>query len=56
MTEREKIIQQQKQLKTLFSVWMKEKMNHRDGYLSKNDGNIVEHYPDGLEKIVAYAK
>lgn len=28
MTEREKIIQQQKQLKTLFSVWMKEKMNH----------------------------
>lgn len=28
----------------------------RDGYLSKNDGNIVEHYPDGLEKIVAYAK
>lgn len=28
MTEREKIIQQQKQLKALFSVWMKEKMNH----------------------------
>lgn len=35
MTEREKIIQQQKQLKALFSVWMKENES-RGGYLSKN--------------------
>ena len=56
MTEREEIIQQQKQLKVLFSAWMKEKMNHEVITFQKRDGRIVEHYPDGTEKIVAYAK
>lgn len=56
MTEREKIIQQQKQLKVLFSAWMKEKMNHEVITFQKRDGRIVEHYPDGTEKIVAYEK
>ena len=56
MTEREKIIQQQKQLKVLFSAWMKENMNHEVITFQKRDGRIVEHYPVGTEKIVAYAK
>lgn len=56
MTEREKIIQQQKQLKALFSVWMKEKMNHEVVIFQKTDGKIVEHYLGGSEKIVGYAK
>ena len=56
MTEREKIIQQQKQLKVLFSAWMKEKMNHEAITFQKRDGRIVEHYPDGSEKVVGYAK
>ena len=56
MTEREKIIQQQKQLKVLFSACMKEKMNHEVITFQKRDGRIVEHYPDGSEKVVGYAK
>ena len=53
---KDEILAQQKQLKILFSAWMKEKMSHEVVTFQKRDGNIVEHYPDGSEKIVGYAK
>ena len=56
MTEREKIIQQQKQLKALFSVWMKEKMNHEVVTFQKTDGKIVEHYPEWFGKNCGLCK
>ncbi len=31
-------------------------MNHEVVIFQKTDGKIVEHYPDGSEKIVGYAK
>lgn len=53
---KEEILAQQKQLKTLFSAWMKEKMKNEIVVFQKRNGNIVEHYPDGTEKIIGYAK
>lgn len=53
---KEEILAQQKHLKILFSAWMKEKMKHEVLTFQKRDGSIVEHYPDGSEKIVGYAK
>ncbi|WP_168353682.1 hypothetical protein [Rodentibacter caecimuris] len=53
---KEEILAQQRQLKLLFSVWMKEKMKHEVVTFQKRNGTIVEHYPDGSEKIVGYAK
>lgn len=55
MTKQE-ILERQKQLKILFSAWMKEKMKHEVLTFQKRDGRIVEHYPDGSEKVVGYAK
>mgnify|MGYP000870524304 FL=1 len=55
MTKQE-ILERQKQLKILFSAWMKEKMKHEVITFQKRDGRIVEHYPDGSEKVVGYAK
>lgn len=56
IAKKEEILAQQKQLKILFSAWMKEKMKHEVITFQKRDGNIVEHYPNGTEKIVGYAK
>ncbi|WP_192844256.1 hypothetical protein [Rodentibacter caecimuris] len=53
---KEEILSKQRQLKILFSAWIKEKMKHEVVTFQKRNGAIVECYPDGTEKIVGYAK
>ena len=52
----EEILAEQHRLKVLFSAWMAEKMKHEVLTFKKRDGRIVEHYPDGKEEIIGYAK
>ena len=52
----EQILAEQHRLKVLFSAWMAEKMKHEVLTFKKRDGRIVEHYPDGTEKVIGYAK
>ena len=55
MTE-EEVLAEQQRLKVLFSAWMAEKMKHEVLTFGKPDGRIVQHYPDGTEKVIGYAK
>lgn len=42
-------------LKATFTAWMNEKMKDEVVCYMDKQGNIVEHYPNGSEKIIEYA-
>lgn len=56
MTEREQILEKQRQLHILFKAWMADKKQHEILTYRKPNGDLVEHHPDGTEKIIEYAK
>ncbi|WP_169835300.1 hypothetical protein [Haemophilus paracuniculus] len=56
MTKREQILEQQRQLHLLFKAWMDDKKKREVLTFMRPNGNIVEHYPDGTEKVIKYAK
>ncbi|TNH05418.1 hypothetical protein FHQ26_00120 [Testudinibacter sp. TR-2022] len=43
-------------LKATFTAWMNEKMKDEVVCYMDKQGNIVNHYPDGTEKIIKHAK
>ncbi|WP_018652338.1 hypothetical protein [Actinobacillus capsulatus] len=56
MTKIEQIREQQRQLHLLFKAWMDDKKKREVLTFMRPNGNIVEHYPDGTEKVIKYAK
>lgn len=56
MTKREEILKKQRELDVLFTAWMNEKKKHEVLTFQRPNGNIVQHYPDGTEKVIRYAK
>ena len=56
MTKREEILAKQRQLKVLFSAWMAEKKQHEIVTFRRENGDLVEHYPNGTERVISHAK
>ena len=56
MTKREEILAKQRQLKVLFSAWMAEKTQHEIVTFRRENGDLVEHYPNGTERVSSHAE
>lgn len=56
MTQKEQILEQQRQLHILFKAWMEDKKKREVLTFQRPNGDIVRHYPDGHEEIIEYAK
>ncbi|MFU2126802.1 hypothetical protein ACLQ85_01945 [Gallibacterium anatis] len=53
---KEEIIEQQRQLAIRFKPWMEDKKKREILTFQRPNGNIVDHYPDGREEVIKYAK
>ncbi|MCW9709444.1 hypothetical protein L5B71_00840 [Avibacterium sp. 21-586] len=53
---KEEIIEQQRQLHILFKAWMDDKKKREVLTFKRPNGDIVDHYPDGTEVVIEYAK
>lgn len=40
----------------LFKAWMTEKKQHEVLTFRRANGDLIEHYPNGVEKVIEYAK
>ena len=56
MTKREEILAKQRQLNVLFSAWMAEKKQHEIVTFRRENGDLVEHYPNGTERVISHAE
>ena len=56
MTKLEQIAEQQRQLHIQFKAWMDDKKKREVLTFKRPNGNIVDHYPDGTEVVIEYAK
>ena len=56
MTKLEEILAKQRQLKVLFSAWMEEKKQHEIVTFRRENGDLVEHYPNGTERVISHAE
>ncbi|MGX2974021.1 hypothetical protein ACWIUH_02840 [Ursidibacter arcticus] len=56
MTKQEAIAEHQRQLHIQFKAWMDDKKKREVLTFQRQNGNIVEHYPDGREIVIKYAK
>ena len=56
MTKREEILAKQRQLKVLFSAWMEEKKQHEIVTVRRENGDLVEHYPNGTERVISHSE
>lgn len=56
MIKREQILEQQRQLHLLFKAWMDDKKKREVLTFKRANGDIVDHYPDGTEVVIEYAK
>lgn len=54
MTKAE-ILEHQRQLHIVFKAWMDDKKKREVLTFMKPNGDIVDHYPDGTEKVIKYA-
>lgn len=50
------ILEYQRQLHIQFKAWMEDKKKREVLTFRRANGDIVEHYPDGTEKVIKYAK
>ncbi|URL01177.1 hypothetical protein L4F92_07820 [Avibacterium sp. 21-595] len=53
---KEEIIEQQRQLAIRFKPWMEDKKKREILTFQRPNGDIVDHYPDGREEVIKYAK
>ncbi len=56
VNKREQLLEQQRQLHLLFSAWFADKKQREILTYRKPNGDLVEHHPDGTEKVIQYAK
>lgn len=55
MTKREELLEQQRQLHIVFEAWMNDKKQREMLTFERENGDLVEHYPNGEEKVIRYA-
>ncbi|MDG2917138.1 hypothetical protein P7M46_03825 [Bisgaard Taxon 10/6] len=55
MTKAE-ILEKQRQLDSLFSAWFEDKKKHEMVVYRRENGDLIEHYPDGTIKVIEYAQ
>lgn len=56
MNSHQKILEQQRQMHILFRAWMAEKKQHEVLTFRRANGDLIEHHPNGVEKVIEYAK
>lgn len=56
MTKREELLEQQRRLHILFDAWMADKKQREVVTYRRENGDLVEHHPDGTEKIIEHAQ
>lgn len=52
----QQIAEHQRQLHIQFKAWMDDKKKREVLTFKRPNGNIVDHYPDGTEVVIEYAK
>lgn len=55
MTKREELLEQQRRLHVIFEAWMNDKKQREVLTFERENGDLVEHYPNGEEKVIEYA-
>ncbi len=55
MTSREELLKKQRELDILFTAWFEEKKKHEVLTYRRENGDLIQHYPDGTEKVIEYA-
>ncbi|MEG9546333.1 hypothetical protein V6W75_10085 [Mannheimia sp. HC-2023] len=55
MTSREELLKKQRELDILFTAWFEEKKKHEVLTYRRENGDLIQHYPDGTEKVIQYA-
>lgn len=53
---KEEILAKQKQLDILFTAWMDEKKKHEVLTFRRENGDLIEHHPNGDIKVIEYAQ
>lgn len=56
MTTLENLQKKQHELDVLMSAWIAEKKKHEVLTFQRENGDIIEHYPNGRIRVVEYAK
>lgn len=56
MTSREELLKKQRELDILFTAWFEEKKKHEVLTYRRENGDLIQHYPDGTEKVIQYAE
>ena len=56
MTKREEFLEQQRRMHILFTAWMNDKKTREVLTYRRENGDLIEHHPDGSEKVIEYAK
>ncbi|ACA32470.1 hypothetical protein [Histophilus somni] len=56
MTSREELLKKQRELDILFTAWFEEKKKHEVLTYRRENGDLIQHYPDGTEKVIKYAE
>lgn len=54
MTDREELLKKQRELDILFTAWFEEKKKHEVLTYRRENGDLIQHYPDGKEKVIEY--
>lgn len=55
MTKREELLEQQRRLHVVFEAWMNDKKQREVLTYRRDNGDLIEHYPNGEEKVIEYA-
>jgi len=55
MNKREELLEQQRRMHILFEAWMNDKKTREVLTYRRANGDLVEHHPDGSEKVIEYA-
>ncbi|AGH37681.1 hypothetical protein F542_17950 [Bibersteinia trehalosi USDA-ARS-USMARC-188] len=56
MTSKEELLRKQQELDILFTAWFEEKKKHEVLTYRRENGDLIQHYPDGTEKVIKYAQ
>ncbi|MCP2040668.1 hypothetical protein L1281_001257 [Neisseria sp. HSC-16F19] len=52
---RAQILEQHRRMLVLFNAWMDDKKKREVVTYRRENGDLIEHHPDGTEKVIEYA-
>ncbi|MDY4593818.1 MAG: hypothetical protein SO424_01945 [[Pasteurella] aerogenes] len=56
MTSREELLKKQRELEVLFRAWFEEKKKHEVLTYRRENGDLIEHHPNGFIRVIEYAQ